>query len=401
MSQVYVPDPAAVGQYLHDVAVEMVKRGWEVIVFTSNRGYDNPGIRYSSFEIIDGVEIRRLPLSSFGKKSILTRILSGLIFTILCCIKGLLVTKVSALLITTSPPLILMAALVISCIKRMPTYYWVMDLNPDQLIAMNLISETSVIAKLLYKLNCYAINNFHQVIMLDKFMAERIQAKCIQKRELEIIPLWPLETVNELIDHSANKFRASYCLEGKFVVMYSGNHAASNPINTILDAALKLQDYKNIMFIFIGGGVGKSEVNSFVARLKPANIISLPYQPLSDLKYSLSAADLHVVSMGERMVGSVHPCKVYGIMSVGRPILYLGPEHSHIAEILKEANIGIHVNHDDVEGVINAVITMANKSSENLKKMGIRARELVDNKYSREDQMKRFCDLIDNDFSEG
>ena len=72
-SQVFVPDPASVGQHIFDVAAELARRGFRVKVFTANRGYDDPSVVYPKFEVRDGVEIRRLPLSSFGKKSIFTR----------------------------------------------------------------------------------------------------------------------------------------------------------------------------------------------------------------------------------------------------------------------------------------------------------------------------------------
>jgi hypothetical protein len=41
LSQVYVPDPAAVGQHLADVAEELARAGQRVIVLTADRGYDD------------------------------------------------------------------------------------------------------------------------------------------------------------------------------------------------------------------------------------------------------------------------------------------------------------------------------------------------------------------------
>jgi len=38
LSQVYVPDPAAVGQHLADAAEELVRRDNRVIVYTASRG---------------------------------------------------------------------------------------------------------------------------------------------------------------------------------------------------------------------------------------------------------------------------------------------------------------------------------------------------------------------------
>src|SRR5882724_11863818 len=74
-SQVFIPDPASVGQHIADVAFELVRRGYRVRVYTSRRGYDDPTQKYPKREFINGVDVRRLPFSSFGKKSTFTRIL--------------------------------------------------------------------------------------------------------------------------------------------------------------------------------------------------------------------------------------------------------------------------------------------------------------------------------------
>ena len=74
MSQVYVPDPTSVGQHMHDAAKELAARGNTVRVLTSARGYEDPSQKYPRKEVREGVHIRRLPLSSFGKSSILIRL---------------------------------------------------------------------------------------------------------------------------------------------------------------------------------------------------------------------------------------------------------------------------------------------------------------------------------------
>src|SRR6476646_9724469 len=80
LSHVFVPDPASVGQHMADVAVEMARRGHRVKVYASARGYEDPTRRYPLQETFRGVDIRRLDLASFGKKSILTRIVGTVSF---------------------------------------------------------------------------------------------------------------------------------------------------------------------------------------------------------------------------------------------------------------------------------------------------------------------------------
>ena len=77
-----------------------------------------------------------------------------------------------------------------------------------------------------------------------------------------------------------------------------------------------------------------------------------------------------MVSLGQEMVGIVHPCKVYGAMSVARPILFLGPRPSHVADILDETPIGKHVSHGDVPACIAAIQWYLDASPRQLQQVG-------------------------------
>ena len=89
VSQVYLPDPAAVGQYMADVAEEMAREGWKVTVLTSQRGYDDPSQLFPKSEIINGVNVRRLPFSSFGKKTIAHRLIGQALFCLQAAFHGI------------------------------------------------------------------------------------------------------------------------------------------------------------------------------------------------------------------------------------------------------------------------------------------------------------------------
>ena len=86
-----------------------------------------------------------------------------------------------------------------------------------------------------------------------------------------------------------------------------------------------------------------------------SNILCLPYQPRNKLSGSLSAADLHTVVMGDRFKGLVHPCKVYNIVGIGAPLLYIGPEESHISELFQQHANGLNARsarHGAVDDVV-------------------------------------------------
>lgn len=394
ISQVYVPDPASVGQHMHDAAAELVSRGLDVRVLASSRGYDDPTQKYDVREVRDGVAIRRLPLSSFGKASIPVRLLAAALFMIQCVWHGLTTRRLGGILVSTSPPMAAMAALVIASLRRVPITYWVMDLNPDQMIELGKLRPGSVPVRLYDAFNRCILRRAKRVVAMDRFMAERLQKKTDVSHKLHVMPPWPHEHALESVPHDRNPFRDEHNLSGKFVVMYSGNHGFSTPISTVLQAALRMQDRDDIVFMFIGGGVGKREVDAAIAEHQPSNIISLPYQPMERLRYSLSAADAHLVSVGDAVVGVVHPCKVYGAMAVGRPVLLLGPEPCHVSELLREHSIGWQISHGDVDAAIKTIEEMAATSKEQMRDKGQRAMTLIGNKYSKQKLCGDFCDVV-------
>src|SRR5436305_14666686 len=82
VSQTFVPDPASVGQHMADVALELANRGHPVRVYASGRGYEDPTAVYPRREVLHGVNVRRFPLASFGKKSIPVRVLGTAVFMV-------------------------------------------------------------------------------------------------------------------------------------------------------------------------------------------------------------------------------------------------------------------------------------------------------------------------------
>jgi len=297
--------------------------------------------------------------------------------------------------VSTSPPLCGFAAGLGRALRGIPFMYWVMDLNPDQLIVLGKTKDGSLTVRVSNALQRFVLKRAAHVVPLDRFMAERVNAKRDVSSKMTIIPPWPHAESDEPLAHADNWFRDKQGLNGRFVVMYSGNHGFSTPIGMILDAIAKVADRTEAMFMFIGGGVRKKEVDARIADKSPPNVRSLPYQPMSDLRFSLSAADVHMVAMEAEVVGIVHPCKIYGAMAVGRPILLIGPSPCHASDILEEETIGWRVPTDDADAMATAIRGILDTPPATLGEMGARAKALIDQKYSKRALCGKFCDLME------
>lgn len=348
ISQVYVPDPAAVGQHLADVAEAMVARGWDVTVYTSARGYDDPSERYLLQEIRKGVDVRRFALSSFGKSSIAVRLAAQILFLIQASARAMCARRFDCLLVSTSPPFAGFFGAILSLLRRKPLVWWVMDINPDQMVVAGKLSRSSLLVTIFDWMNRVTLRQATAVVTLDDYMADTLKRKYDASAKMHVIPPWSHNESRAGVQDDANRFRKAHGLEGRFVVMYAGNHAIQHPLDTLLDAAKQLECDARFIFVFVGGGAGKAEVERRI-REGAGNLLSLPYQPLEAISDCLAAADVHVVSMGNDMVGIVHPCKIYGALATGRPVLGFAPPLSHVASLLYASDRGWVVAHGEVQ----------------------------------------------------
>ena len=163
----------------------------------------------------------------------------------------------------------------------------------------------------------------------------------------------------------------------------------------VFEAAKELSNDDRFVFLFIGGGKGKKAVDDFISNDEPGQVISLPYQALEKIKYSLSAADIHLVSMGAPMIGCVHPCKFYGSMSLAKPILYLGPSESHIGEIIEETGCGWQIDHGNSSELIEVI--KAASSNPALTAIGEKGRQKIESSLSKKILCQQFSQAISPD----
>jgi len=387
------PDPTSAGQHLTDLARGLARRGADVTVLTGRRGYYAPHPLYPARETWEGIRIIRVWPFYWGARHRWLRILDGLLTNLVFCLHLARCGRFDRIVVMTAPPLVAAVALFFSRRKRIPLIYWVMDLNPEQALRLGWLSASSFPARMLEKISRWTFRNASQVIVLDRFMKDRVLAKAPGHPGIHIVPPWPHEEDLGAVPRDQNPFIQKYGLREKFVVMYSGNHSICHPLDTVLEGALRLKDDPGAVFVFIGGGEGVRKVRTFRERHPEVNIIRLPHQKREELKYSLSAADVHVAVMGEAFEGIVHPCKMYGIMVTGCPWIFVGPAGSPAGELIASEKVGIHVNHGDVEGFVRALGGVRAMSPAQRRDLVRRQRDLM-SKFSQEKLLNQTVEVV-------
>jgi colanic acid biosynthesis glycosyl transferase WcaI len=394
LNQCFYPDVVSTAQHAGDLVAALAARGHEVTVVASTRAYDDPRKRFSREEQWHGSRILRVPCLALGKTSKLRRVANFASFFLSCILRLIFLPRYDVVMALTSPPLISLLGALYVKLKGGRFIFWVMDLNPDEAVAAGWLNKDSTTARILAGLLNFSLKAAGEVVVLDRFMRKRVMQKGVPEEKITVIPPWAHSDVIRYDPDGRQAFRDRHGFAGKYVVMYSGNHSPCHPLTTVLQAAARLADRPEIMFCFVGGGSEFPTVANFAAAHKLANIRCLPYQPLADLSASLSAADLHVVVMGDPLVGIVHTCKIYNIMCIGAPVLYVGPSKSHVMDIAAGNGIPLHsANHGDVDLVVRRILANAKANS----KLSMPDRRMVERGRSfHQDQLvPRFADLVE------
>ena len=404
ITQVFYPDTVSTSQHLSDLAFFLQEKGNTINVITSRYNYENKAVYYEKNQIIHGVKINRINQTSFGKNKILFRFIDFFVFNVNMTLRLLFLKKSNYDLVigTTVPPLLSYIGVLISRLKKIPFYYWVMDLQPELSIKSGLIRKDSFLAKLFTYCGNYSIKYSSKIISLDRFMTTYLLSRGADPMQIYTIPVWPV--IDKIYSNKRldNPFRQINNFGEKIVIMYSGNHAFVHPLNTILHCAKEFNSDNRFLFVFIGGGVRKKDVSIFKKIHNLENIIQLPFQPRENIHLSLGSSDFQVVILGEGQVGFTHPNKIYGALYLGKPVIYIGPKESHISDILKtlDGNISVlHGEHQILKTKLLNYIKLPEEEKINIGKNNLKFATDNLSPYSLKNKLSQII-LDNNDFND-
>jgi len=352
INRVYPPDDGATGRVLEHIARGFVLQGWDVsVLVTANRN------RKSGISFRDGVRVVSTG-GGFSKRTILARALGYALMIPMLCAKALVLPKADVVVTMTDPPMLLAIAPLIRLIKGSALIHWAQDLYPEVAEELGVLKPGGAVSRLLGVISTAAMRSHQTTIAVGRCMAALIEKKGIPASSIRIIPNAGVEQEITPVPRGAGTFRKHHGLGEAFVVEYSGNMGRAHEFETTLMAAAALQELgeSDILFLFVGGGPCEGPIRLRVKELRLGNFRFLESQPEGALSESLGAADLHLVTMKKGIAGLVVPSKFYGVMASERPCLFVGPEESEVARVIRELQMGEVIRPNDADSLVSAIL---------------------------------------------
>lgn len=217
--------------------------------------------------------------------------------------------------------------------------FLVYDIYPDALISFNYLKPASFVSRYWQRINKKVFAKASHIYTIGEKLKEKLQ-EYTSANKVKVIPVWTDNSFLKPIPREQNTFIEQNNLQGKFIVMYSGNLGATHSVEVLLDLAEQSTD-KEILFVIIGGGEKFNDVSQSIVRKKLSNVLLLPWQDMAVFPYSLAAAHIGVVTISGDAGKLSVPSKTFNLMSVGVPVLAIAEKDAELNLLMDQHNFGM------------------------------------------------------------
>ena len=395
LTQYYPPEMGAAQSRLSDLALQLRRRGHEVVVLTAMPNYPHGRILdgyhglYRREERPEGDVIRAWIWPSASRHP-LPRMLSYLSFTISAALTGAVCLPRLDILITESPPLTLgPTGWLLSKLKRARAVFNVSDLWPESAVTLGMLSPNARSTRFAYRLEAFSYRHSWRVSGQSNEIIESVERRFPGVRTVPLLGGVDTERFDPVLRSTAVRHRVLG--DEPVIAVYAGLHGLAQGLDLVLDAAEILRDVPGLAIVLIGDGPVKRALVRDAEARGLRNIRFVEAIGRDDVPSVLASADIAIVPLGFRLPGAV-PSKLYEAMASGVPVVLVA--EGEPADILDAAAGGLAVKPGDASGLAAALEHLAS-SSPLRESLGAAGRTAAVAKHDRRVSCDRFIDALE------
>ena len=367
----YWPDLGATGQLLTELTEDLVRvHGCDVTVVAGYPIRSNAPLPTSEWR--NGVHVVRAAGSTVDPRQFVGRAANYVSYFTSALVKGLRVRRPDVVVALTDPPIIGLAALATASKADAPFVFLCEDIFPEVASLLEDFHSDTVNAALT-RINRFLVRKARRIIALGDTMKRRlVEGKGADPAKVSVIHNWA-DCAAIVPGPRDNPFARRHGLVDRFVVLHAGNIGLSQELEVVLHAAEQLRERSDIVFVFVGDGAKKNDLQEVAARRDLSNVMFLPFQPREAMDQSYATADVSLVSLKRGLAGVIVPSKVYNVLASGRACIAAVEHDCEVAGIIREAGCGFVINPGDGSALRTRVTELA-ADRERAAEMGARAR---------------------------
>ena len=394
----YYPEPIGIAPLMTELAEGLAKRGHQVRVITAMPWYPNSEIspEYQGklywTEQQNGVKIQRSFVWIRRQRSFRNRALFEISFVILSFFQALRGSRPDVIFLTIPGLPVCVPAAVIGWLYRVPIVLNLQDILPDAAIHVGLIRNPKMI-RLFRWLESFAYRTATKISVISEGFTQNLLSKNVSPEKIIEVPNWVDVNFIKPLPKENNHFRQENNLEGKFIVLYSGNIALTQPLEILIDAAKKLSYISDLLVVIVGKEEALDRLARYCHRKRVNNVKLLPFQPRNKLPEMLAAADVSMVMQKKNVIGFNMPSKIQLLLASGRPIIASVPIEGTAAKAIQKSGGGLVVPPEDSDALVEAIEKLY-QSPQLLIDLGEQGRKYADQYYNFETILDKYETLL-------
>ncbi len=320
------------------------------------------------------------------------RVLAWAQFHVLSLIASMVLVRKVDVIVAPSPPLTIgVCAWLLGLVYRAPYIYIVQELYPDIAIRLGVISNPTLI-RALCALEHFVYARARVITAIAERMRQRIIEKSVPPGKVRLIPNFvDVDDMRPL--PKDNAFGRAHGLHRAFVVTYAGNMGPAQDLETVLDAAALLRNETGLIFLFVGDGGHRTQLEARARQMGLAHVRFLAHQDYAVVPEIYAASDLCLVALAARTGSDAVPSKVYRIMACARPVLVSADVDSDLAVLVSETRAGVVVP-PAAPGAMADAIRRTMRDPAACTAMGLAGRAHVLDHYGRRAVSARYDALV-------
>ncbi|MCF3936071.1 glycosyltransferase family 4 protein [Acuticoccus sp. M5D2P5] len=338
VNRFYAPDESATAQLLADLSEALAEAGHDVVVITARLSY-SAARDLPAHEERRGVAVRRVWSTRFGRARLAGRMLDYLTFYLFAVVTLLVTVRRGDIVIAkTDPPMISVGAWAVAWIRRARLVNWCQDLFPEVAGALGMTWANGIAGRGLTALRDRSLRGAAFNAVLNAPMRAHLLDAGVAPERIGVLPNW-CDAAIAPVAAEANPLRKEWAAGATCVIGYSGNLGLAHMPDRVAALVEATRAVDGLRWLFVGGGAGHDRIRR-LAETKAA-VTRAPYQPRERLSLSLSAPDIHLVSLDPACEGLIMPSKLYGVLAAGRPVLFLGDPDGSVAREIETHGFGV------------------------------------------------------------
>ncbi|MEA3364972.1 MAG: glycosyltransferase family 4 protein, partial [Candidatus Hydrogenedentes bacterium] len=189
--------------------------------------------------------------------------------------------------------------------------------------------------------------------------------------------------------------RDRWGIKDKFVCGYVGTIGMACGLDTVLDAAqsLKARGEDDVVFLLVGDGAIKDELESKAKSLDLKNVIFTGRQPKGQMPDYLSLMDVSLVCLRKsNLFKTVMPSKIFEAAAMRKPII--NSVAGFASDFIQKAHAGISIEPENPAQLVDAVLLLKNNPDMRAQ-YGASGMECVFSNYDRKELAAKYLSIIE------